>query len=67
MVENLNLSEKEMILKGIDAAKNGIENATQMIAKQGRLAYRQEASIGIVDPGTVAGYHLLMALYRALD
>ncbi|MGN1277549.1 MAG: dihydroxyacetone kinase subunit L [Floccifex sp.] len=67
MMENKDKSEKEMVQKGIAAAKDGIEKATQMIAKQGRLAYRQEASIGVVDPGTVAAYHLLMALYKAID
>lgn len=66
MKENVELDETKMLEKGLLAAQEGIEKAKDLVAKQGRLAYRKEASIGVTDPGTVAAYHLIHAIYIAV-
>lgn len=66
MKENVELDETKMLEKGLLAAQEGIEKAKNLVAKQGRLAYRKEASIGVTDPGTVAAYHLIHAIYIAV-
>lgn len=50
----------------VDAAKAGIENAKEMEAIHGRLAFRKERSIGMIDPGTVAAYHFVKGMYDAV-
>ena len=37
----------------VTAAREGVEKAKMMQARHGRLAFRQENSIGMVDPGSV--------------
>lgn len=43
------------------AAKEGMENTIPMAAQFGRLAYNQEKSKTIIDPGAVVGYLIIKA------
>lgn len=50
-----------------EAAMMGVQRAKEMKAVHGRLAFRQSDSIGIVDPGTMAAYHWIKAIERAVE
>ena len=39
--------------KACEAAAEGVETAKNLVGKHGRIAFRGEASVGIVDPGSV--------------
>lgn len=49
------------------AAHEGVQSAKQMQAQHGRLAFRGEQSIGIVDPGSVAAYYYVQGIQRAVQ
>jgi dihydroxyacetone kinase-like protein len=56
---------QEKILAAINAAKEGVENAKNMVARQGRLAFKGENSIGITDPGTVVALIYVQGIGKA--
>ena len=49
------------------AAQKGVEDAKYMLAKHGRIAFRGEGSIGIVDPGTVVALILIEGLKKVVE
>lgn len=52
---------------GVEAAKQGVEDAAQMEACHGRLAFRKEASIGITDPGSVAALLYVEGILKTVE
>ena len=56
-----------MMEKATISAEEGVMKAKQMKAVHGRLAFRGEDSIGIVDPGTVAAYHFIHGIKCAVE
>jgi len=52
-------SLKEGFAGAAAAAEAGVENARTMTAQCGRLAYNQEKSKTLIDPGTVVGFLLI--------
>lgn len=52
---------------GVEAAKQGVEDAAQMEARHGRLAFRKEASIGITDPGSVAALLYVEGILKTVE
>lgn len=44
------------------AADEGVERATDLVAKHGRIAFRGEASKGIIDPGSVVATLLVKGI-----
>ncbi len=48
------LSDKEIIKRGVDAAKNGVEFTKTIAATKGRASYIGERSIGHQDPGATS-------------
>lgn len=58
---------KTDIIKAYDAAEKGVEAAKNMLAKHGRIAFRGEGSIGIVDPGSVVAYLLVEGLKKVVE
>lgn len=65
--ENVDKSAKEMMQEAVKAAEKGVENAKNMVAKHGRIAFRQEASVGIVDPGTVAALLIVEGIEKTIE
>ena len=59
MKEKENESLEVILESGVKAAEEGVENAKKMVAKQGRLAFRGEGSIGITDPGSVVALYFV--------
>lgn len=53
------LSDKEVLTRGIEAAKNGIEFTKTIAATKGRASYIGERSIGHQDPGATSYTFLL--------
>lgn len=54
------------IQAALSAAQKGVEKAKMMQARHGRLAFRQENSIGIMDPGSVAAVLYVEGLQRVI-
>lgn len=52
---------------GVEAAKQGVEDAAQMEARHGRLAFRKEASICITDPGSVAALLYVEGILKTVE
>lgn len=52
---------------GVKAAKEGVEKAKYMIAKQGRLAFRGEGSVGITDPGSVVALYFVEGIKKSIE
>ena len=50
----------------VTAARKGAEKAKMMQARHGRLAFRQENSIGIVDPGSIAAVLYVEGIQQGL-
>ena len=50
---------KEGFTSALAAAETGMENTKTMIAQFGRMAYNQEKSKTLVDPGSVVGFLLI--------
>lgn len=63
---NIDKTEKEMMQQAVKAAEDGVEKAKKMVAKHGRIAFRQEASVGITDPGTVAALLIVEGIEKAI-
>lgn len=59
---NVHLGTLLMAQEALVAAKKGFENATQMVAKHGRIAFRGLQSVGIQDPGAAVGVFLIQGL-----
>ena len=53
------LSDKEVILCGVEAAQNGVEYTKTIAATKGRASYIGERSIGHQDPGATSFTYLL--------
>ena len=51
----------------VTAAREGAEKAKMMQARHGRLAFRQENSIGIVDPGSIAAVLYVEGIQQGLQ
>ena len=58
---------KEAIVKAYDAAVQGVEDAKNMVGKHGRIAFRGEDSVGIIDPGTVVAKFLVEGMKNLLN
>ena len=50
----------------VDAAREGVKQARLLQARHGRLAFRAEHSIGIIDPGSVAALLYVEGIQRGL-
>lgn len=66
MKENITCTSLIMVDMGLKAAKNGVDNATNMVARHGRLAFRGAMSQGIIDPGSVVAKLFIEGIYKAL-
>ncbi len=66
MRDHIEESAPQMLAAASAAAMEGVQRAKQMQAVHGRLAFRGANSIGIVDPGTMAAYHFIKAMERAV-
>jgi phosphoenolpyruvate---glycerone phosphotransferase subunit DhaL len=53
--------------RALVAARQGLEESTQMKAQQGRAAYYQDASIGRVDGGATVGLLLVEGFYKIIS
>ena len=62
--ENENLDK--ILESGVKAAEKGVEDAKKMIAKQGRLAFRGEDSVGIIDPGSVVALYFVEGIKNSI-
>lgn len=60
------LSEKEVILCGVEAAKNGVEFTKTIAATKGRASYIGERSIGHQDPGATSFTYMLEEIADSL-
>lgn len=60
--DNAQLDTYTMALSAYHAAQIGFNNATQMIARHGRIAFRGDQSVGIQDPGAAVGVILFQGL-----
>lgn len=54
------------IKNAVRAAQKGVEAATKMVGKHGRIAFRGDASVGIIDPGTVVARLLVEGLEEVI-
>ena len=63
---NVNKSISDMMDAVVVSCEKGVDYATGLEAKHGRLAFRQKDSMGIVDPGCVAALHFVKAMQRAV-
>jgi len=59
--------DKTCVAKGLEAAKKGMEAATNMKAIHGRPSYFGEKTIGMQDGGATVGMLLLQSLYNCFD
>lgn len=64
---NIDKPAHEMMNACVKACEKGVDNAANMVAKHGRLAFRQEESAGIVDPGTVVALHFVKAIQKSVN
>jgi phosphoenolpyruvate---glycerone phosphotransferase subunit DhaL len=53
--------------RALVAARQGLEESTQMKANHGRAAYYQDASIGRVDGGATVGLLLIEGFYKVIS
>jgi len=53
---------KQKLDNALVASKEGVEKAKNLIGKHGRIAFRGEGSIGIIDPGSVVAMLLVQGL-----
>ena len=60
-------SLQEGFKEAVIAAEAGMENTRTMAAQVGRLAYNQEKSRTIIDPGSVVGHLLIKTFYNYLS
>lgn len=67
MEAELKQSLNVFLKAGVEAAKQGVKDATEMQARHGRLAFRKEASIGIIDPGSVAALLYVEGILKTVE
>ncbi|MBP9988545.1 MAG: dihydroxyacetone kinase subunit L [Ruminococcus sp.] len=60
------LTDKEVILYGVEAAKKGVEFTKTIAATKGRASYIGERSIGHQDPGATSFTYLLEEVANSL-
>lgn len=60
------LTNKEVILSGVEAAKNGVEFTKTIAATKGRASYIGERSIGHQDPGATSFTFMLEEIANSL-
>ena len=60
-------SLKEGFADAAEAAEKGMENTRSMAAQVGRLAYNQEKSKTIIDPGSVVGFLVIKTFSECID
>jgi len=53
--------------KGLEGAKSGVDNAKMMKAVHGRIAFKGDDSIGIIDPGSVVAMLIVQGLLDAVS
>jgi dihydroxyacetone kinase-like protein len=56
-----NLSLRQALVQSADAAKLGMEQTTQLVARKGRASYLGERSAGHQDPGATSMFLILQA------
>lgn len=61
-----NESIEKILESGVKAAEKGVEDAKNMVAKQGRLAFRGEDSVGITDPGSVVALYFVEGIKNSV-
>ncbi len=61
-----NESIEKILESGVKAAEKGVEDAKKMVAKQGRLAFRGEDSVGITDPGSVVALYFVEGIKNSV-
>ena len=60
-------SLKEGFAEALTASESGMENTRTMAAQVGRLAYNQEKSKTIIDPGSVVGYLVIKTFAECIS
>ena len=65
MIPAANAMKEGTINDAVIAAKNGVDKAKGMVAKHGRISFKGENSVGIIDPGTVVALLLVEGLKDA--
>ncbi|MBO4918671.1 MAG: DAK2 domain-containing protein [Erysipelotrichaceae bacterium] len=58
---------KTGITVAYEAAVKGVEDAKNMVGKHGRIAFRGEDSVGIIDPGSVVAKFLVEGMKNLLN
>lgn len=59
-------SPKEILEKGKNAAKDGVEYTKTIKATKGRASYLGDRSIGHQDPGATSTYYILETIYEEI-
>ncbi|MGB3681537.1 MAG: dihydroxyacetone kinase subunit DhaL [Rubrobacteraceae bacterium] len=60
-------SVAEVFRAAADAAREGVENTADLVARKGRASYLGERAVGHQDPGATSTYLLLDAAARTLE